>query len=436
MNSCQTDDQEKLIIDLLSLFSQPITKGTSLQFEVIKNITGKLKSGVNHKFSLLIKDISIIHKNRLGAANYSLMQNIFGLPGKTTAITYAKKEKLTLGLNMHVFDKACELYGKGPVIDCTDEARILRYIHPDLCDDHMELIGQCFSPNIDEWGENKVMLPKAGKDFVDDFSALKDYIDNIVQKKLLAKSCGIHNFAALSGTTNNPMIYLIWPTPNRGYNAESMLKIWDKVRYHCFIDENKKFRENPILLMGHSSDSAGFQLSAASCLMTPCKKLMDLGVKYLTLGIGETVYAAPYLSDLPSIAYLDYDHEIRLLFKCLKYETLDLTMWDGVIVSIDHLKELKKVLSNIGTHCPFADGDLLFARYLDQNCDAALKVFTNNVADLLEKHIPGSEGTVLYIRAVVQLLSPFISPSDNPNQMQQSLSTGITVLRLWKNSTT
>ena len=95
--------------------------------------------------------------------------------------------------------------------------------------------------------------------------------------------------------------------------------------------------------MGHATDSAGFQLAAAGSLMSPSPYLLNLGVLYLTLGVGESAYLAPYLGYLPSIAYLDYDHKMRLFLKCLKYSTLDLTMRPRecpVIVTIEHLKEL------------------------------------------------------------------------------------------------
>ena len=125
-----------------------------------------------------------------------------------------------------------------------------------------------------------------------------------------------------------------------------LLKVWDHVRFNCFYDEKNNLRQEPVLLMGHATDSAGFQLSAASSLMSPNQNLLNLGVLYLTLGVGESDYSAPYLGYLPSIAYLDYDHEMRLLLKCLKYSTLNLTMWPGecpVIVSIEHLKELQSI---------------------------------------------------------------------------------------------
>ena len=187
--------------------------------------------------------------------------------------------------------------------------------------------------------------------------------------------------------------------------------------------------------MGHATDSAGFQLAAASSLMSPNPYLLNLGVLYLTLGVGESAYSAPHLGFLPSIAYLDYDHEKRLYLKCLKYSTLDLTMWPGqcpVIVSIEHLKGLQSLCLKDRCDVPFPDTDLLFARYLDQNCDAALRILNHEVADLLDNHVISSNVTSLYIRAVADLMNPFLQPCSNPNKMQKCTPKGITISRLWR----
>ena len=89
-----------------------------------------------------------------------------------------------------------------------------------------------------------------------------------------------------------------------------------------------------------------------------------------------------------------------------------MTLWPGekpVLISIEHLKELKDVCANVGSNVPFSDNDLLFARYLDQNCHAALKVFSHNAADFLDEHAKGTNGTALYIRAVTELMAPICS---------------------------
>ena len=91
------------------------------------------------------------------------------------------------------------------------------------------------------------------------------------------------------------------------------------------------------------------------------------------------------------------------------------------------MKELQDFCESNGYKCSFTNNDLLFARFLDQNCDSALKIFTDDVAKLVEEHVVASKGTVLYIKAVVALFKPFLNPCSNPIEMQQSLSKGITV---------
>ena len=124
-----------------------------------------------------------------------------------------------------------------------------------------------------------------------------------------------------------------------------------------------------------------------------------------------------------------------MLLKCLKYATLDLTIWPGLlptIVSIKLLKELQTICNEKGNDLPFTETDLLFAMYLDQNCDAALKIMKNEVADLLDQYVISSNGTSLYIRAVSDLMAPFIEPCSNPYKMQLLATKGITVSCLWK----
>ena len=47
---------------------------------------------------------------------------------------------------------------------------------------------------------------------------------------------------------------------------------------------------------------------------------------------------------------------------------------------IDHLKELQTICNEKGNELPFTETDLLFARYLDQNRNAAWKIMKHEVA--------------------------------------------------------
>ena len=212
---------EKLVIDLLGLVNQPKT----LQFEVLKNLIGKMKSKTNHRYTSIIKDISALHKNRLGQTNYSLLQDLLGLCGKTTASLHASLDALEIGINLKVIDKAVQMYNKGPVIECSDEARTLRFINPCKMSGVVELVGECWDADINNWKNCRRQIPKKVAGGLDDFSALKRYILDVVHEDKLAKSTAIHNFAALSGLGSTPLIYLIWPTPNKGYKSVHLLKV-------------------------------------------------------------------------------------------------------------------------------------------------------------------------------------------------------------------
>lgn len=122
--------------------------------------------------------------------------------------------------------------------------------------------------------------------------------------------------------------------------------------------------------------------------MTPKEKHVKEGVFFLRLGVPEERFAASYYSDLPFISFLDWDHERRLFAKCLKYETLDLTLRKGKKgscswMSIQHLKQLKDICEKGGISCGFSSLDLELGKFFDQNSDAAERMFTLRIADLL-----------------------------------------------------
>ena len=97
-HACNTANEEKLVIDLLGLVNQPKT----LQFEVLKNLIDKMKSKTNHRYTSIIKDISALHKNCLSQTNYSLLQDLLGLCGKTTASLHSSSDGLEIGINLKV----------------------------------------------------------------------------------------------------------------------------------------------------------------------------------------------------------------------------------------------------------------------------------------------------------------------------------------------
>jgi hypothetical protein len=198
-------------------------------------------------------------------------------------------------------------------------------------------------------------------------------------------------------------------------------------------------RAIPLKLIGFSTDSAGHQLSAAATLMTPTLDNVEAGIPYLGLGVPGERFLAPYFSEFPSIAYLDYLHERRLFLKNLKYTTRDLILGEdggnSSFATIEHLKELKKTCGVNGVDCGLKESDLLLIHFMDQNQDACNAVFALKTSHLLDQYVPGSQGTSLYIHAAYHLTEPFHDPKfGSPSKIQESVSTGITILRLWKKS--
>ncbi len=436
--SVENQDDVKFILDLVGLFKGNIAKNHPVQLTVMKNLVGKLKSKNNHKYLDIVKDISTLHKNRLGERNYSILADIFGLCGKTTASSHGGSEKLYPGLNEAALEKACDVYSDMPVIECSDEARALRYLEArKSIDGGVELVGRCFDPSVENWVNQTLQIPKTGENGApDDFSALKHLVEDLVNKDLLSKSVSVHHFSSLTSVSVPNVVHCLWPTPNKGYKSVHLLKYLENLRRLTVFKPNGCVRKKPLNLMGFSTDSAGFSLAASVISMTPSESQVEAGIYFLRLGVDDEKFAAPYYFKLPFIAYLDYEHERRLFAKCLKYPTLDLTFWKDssiCIATIDHLKALREKCKDEGVVCGFTVHDLLLASFFDQNPDASDRLFTIQTADLLDKYVSSSQGTSLFIRAVFFLTEPFRNVNfGTPAEVQTSLSAGITIFRHWK----
>ena len=164
-DACNTANVEKIVIDLLGLVNQPKT----LQFELLKNLICKMKSKANLRYTSIIKDTSAFHKNRLGKANCSLLQDLLDLCSKTTVSIHASSDILEIGINLKVIDKAVQTYNKGPVIESSDEARTMRFISPCKTSEVVKLVGECWDTNINNWKNCRRQIPKKDAEAQDDF---------------------------------------------------------------------------------------------------------------------------------------------------------------------------------------------------------------------------------------------------------------------------
>ena len=440
-DSCMNGEDQKLVIDLVRLLKMGKSEKNPIQFMVLRNLVSKLQKANNHHYVDLVKDISGLFKNELGPTNYSLLADIFGLARETTAASHASQIRLDPGLNMDAIDQAALTFKGHPVNEASDGARCLRYLEPRKSKDgEVVLVGHVWNPDVSTWYDQNIGIPQrdATKNDPDDFEAMKRLTDKLIKDEKLAKTVSVHNLTALTSLEKPTVINCMWPCPDRGYKATHLLKYWEALRKACYYDSSGAVRKIPLNLIGYSTDSAGFSLAAAIHLMTPTEEEIKDGVLYLGLGIDEEQFVSPYYWCLPSIAYLDYDHEQRLCLKNLKYETRDLTFWeeDGkttVLATIKHLEDLKHRCQDLGLDCGFSATDLLLIYFCDQNSDVCQRIFSLRIADLLDKYIPGSRGTSLYIRAVYHLIQPFRDPNfGSPEDVQKSVSCGITIFRLWR----
>ena len=265
----------------------------------------------------------------------------------------------------------------------------------------------------------------------DDFQAVDRYVEDIVNSKRLASQVSVHNISPVTAHTSDTIVFNIWSTPKKGYNASALFEV---------LREHKKLyhrRNPPIMCIGVSTDSAGFQLSLGKFLMSPQQQLVNQGIVYLGLGIPEEKYLSPMFNRFCHIHYPDFDHSQRSALRQLKYPTLDMFMFkdsnDCMLVTIDHIIQLRQICIQKNIQCTLSDKDLVQVKFLDQNSDAAYKVFSPRTAELLDQYVPGSIATSLYITMIHSLREPYSNPHfGSPLEVVKSVATGLTMLRLWR----
>ena len=189
------------------------------------------------------------------------------------------------------------------------------YLQPRLSNSgECVLLGKAWNPDVESWTNETITVPRRepSKGDKDDYEALKRLVNQLTDSHQLAKNVSIHNFTALASLDKPTLIYCLWPTVDKGYKADHLLRYWEKLRNLCYYTESGNVRQVPINLLTYSTDSAGFSLSAANKLMKPTKQEVEDGIVFLRLGVEGERFVTPYYWHLPAIACLDYDHEQRL----------------------------------------------------------------------------------------------------------------------------
>ena len=211
-----------------------------------------------------------------------------------------------------------------------------------------------------------------------------------LKKDSLSRTVSVHNLNCLTSMEKPFIIYCLWPTIDKAYTRKH-LNNWQQLWRICCYDEKGEMRKEPIYLLGYSTDSASFSLSAAAHLMTPQAEETSNGLYYLGLCVDDEKFLAPYYWFLAAICYLDYDYEQRLFLKNLKYKTRQLTFWneDGSVsrmASVQYLKDVRQQRKERGLDSGLKARDLILIYFCDQNSDACERLFTERVADLLDTY--------------------------------------------------
>lgn len=145
--------------------------------------------------------------------------------------------------------------------------------------------------------------------------------------------------------------------------------------------------QTPFNLIAYSTDSARLSLGDAISLWHRPKKRSRKACFFLASVLMKRMLALSYYWYLPSIAYLNYDHEQTLFLKNLKCETHALTFGEQqgkttCSAMIRHLQDLKQCCQVLGLDCGFNATDLLLIYFCDHNFDAYLRLFTPRITDL------------------------------------------------------
>lgn len=216
---------------------------------------------------------------------------------------------------------------------------------------------------------------------------------NVVMAQPLSK--GIPAFCVLLFCTNG------------SYDAKDV-----KNRWKYIADE---LRKKKIKIAAIASDSEP-RYNAAM------KDLIQLGVRspYFPVWFNASVSGDFNLIPIQDTIHIGTKFRNRMLSRPLKFGKHQ--------INIDHLKQLLKAVSKEQhklTEETIQAKDRM-------NFKTVLKICNSEVIGLLEKHIPKSEGTVLYLRVLDNILRSFLDTSLSLLERIKFLWFSLFILRIWK----
>ena len=388
-------------IDLLSS-----EKLSTFDFNFLKNWIEKKSKGKYAKADEQARNLAILFSNTLGEKLYTTSAPLLGLPSarqaqRIRAADIANKTYLP-GLNQWAFNLAAS-QERRPFQNGMDGTRIVRII--ELYQDKY-LIGKAFPPDVRCWPTAEAL------DTADDWHQIQEYVLNVRLHNSYAPEAFSFNLSDTSGKHADILLGSI-PESQSGVTAECIFAIMLKV-------ENIANSCN-LSLIGHCTDSAGNCLKALVLLASEetYARVASAKLSFLSLPISAFVFKAPLLRSYPSIAYPCWDHSSRTSLRNLMNHNI------SIVASVKQNKHGTQEYSII-RHADITP-------FVKQNCDATSRVITRNVIAELEKFVPFSEATQLYLYTSLCIHEPYRNKRFGPPPaVVESLWTGVTIWRYWR----
>ena len=204
----------------------------------------------------------------------------------------------------------------------------------------------------------------------------------------------------------------------------------------------KKARLHNLPLIGYCTDSASNALGGLVKFASP-STYAELEVTFVGLKRQDFSFYAPMLRpNYPSIAYPCWDHSSRTAVRNLMNGNISIVSEilesdnnsdrsdNTQLYKVATIHDLRK-LKHLHPGCAIKQADI--TPHVRQNCDATSRLLQLSTVNELEKYIPESHGTQLYLIASTAIHAPFRNNHfGSPPTVVQSLWKGIMIWRRWR----
>lgn len=415
------DSAKPFVKTLITLLED--NKLSEFDFNFLSNWIGKKEKGCHFKADDQARNLAILYSNKLGEKMYTTTAPLLGLP----SVRQARKirsadigDKFYLpGLNSWAFQTVSTRAELRPLQNGMDGTRVIRAI--ELYQDKY-LVGKEFPPDVRLFGAQLVVA--------DSMSQAQTFILKVREENSYAAEAYTYNLSDISGLYPDVLTGSI-PEAKSGVNGEHILAQMIEVEKQCL-----KYK---LPLVGHCTDSASNALKGLVMLASPATySSIDTPKVFVGLPIKDYRFFAPILRPpFPSIAYPCWDHSGRTVVRNLMNDNTTLVFGkleatrDGMqrylTASIQDLNALKAC--NSGINLKYSD----INPHIKQNCDATVRIISQNIIQKLAEHVPESTGTQLFLQAAVWTHEPFRNNKfGSPPQVVRSLWAGLVTWRRWR----